>query len=238
MNDLSLGTWITIAIVGLILLFFLGSGMITALAAYLERRKLVPLVPAGHDAPNPLLGKAGEWIQALQRSGFDLVGCFVDNEGLYKARVTLLLSTDARVLAIVVHGIAVRCQLCTRLVDGRCLITSDVSGEPDLSGLRLTETVLTGIADVLALHWSRLSEHASATTRYDAAQLPRDLLAWDRLRVERLVAAGYAKWSYVDRSAWSFTLWGSLRVAIQATGDLVWLARKVYVAEKLKKSGK
>jgi hypothetical protein len=62
-----------------------------------------------------------------------------------------------------------------------------------------------------------------AVAPYVAERVTRDLLAHDRRRVERLVAAGLARYRSMDRGSWSYTVRGGLRsiLGTRMLGDVI-----------------
>src|SRR3954469_25888000 len=129
--------WIVPGIFAIVALAVLVFAAVIFLAAYFEKRHLVPLAPAGPDAPQEREGKAGDFITAAEHLGFQHIGYFRETSGLVKARETMLLSADQQTLAMVVHGRLARIQFYSKLRDGRWLITYQEGSEPDLSGLRI-----------------------------------------------------------------------------------------------------
>ena len=129
--------WIAPAIAALFLISVVAIGALFFLAAYFEKRRLVPLASAGSDAPPERSGKADILLAAAETLDFRHLGYFVDRQGFTHPRLSLLISADRQVLAMIVHGRLARFKLIGRLPHGRLLITSQNPEEPDLSLLRV-----------------------------------------------------------------------------------------------------
>jgi len=215
------------AVVGLVSLFFL--------AAYFEKRKLISLSRAGSDAPAEQSGRAGARLHAAEALGFKSIGYLLDREGVKSSYVTLLLSRNDRVLVSVSRGIAGKFKLMSKLSDARWLITSEIAGEPDLSDLRIEAQCRGTMDQALAQHLLRLSEVGFAGVPFDPNSVVRDLLEHDRTRAERLIVSGYARWRYVDKAVWSYTITGSVRIAMRSLRSL---GATIKAAREAAKAGK
>src|SRR5437016_2992347 len=113
-------TWISLGVLTVIGIFF----ALVLLAAYFEKQKLVALEPAGPDAPAERIGTAGGYVNAADHQDFQSIGYLVDLGGSKRGYVSLLLSHDRLVLVTIVHGMAARIKLSSKLSDGRWLITN------------------------------------------------------------------------------------------------------------------
>ena len=212
--------WIAPAIAALFLISVVAIGALFFLAAYFEKRRLVPLASAGSDAPPERSGKAGILLAAAETLDFRHLGYFVDRQGFTHPRLSLLISADRQVLAMIVHGRLARFKLIGRLPHGRLLITSQNPEEPDLSLLRVELLEAGRLDEALARHTRWLREMQFPTLAFDPQTVVEDLLEHDRLRARNLVSAGHARWREVDQSSWSYTLRCSITMAIQCLKDV------------------
>lgn len=209
-------TWIAIGVLTVIALFF----ALAFLSAYFEKRSVLGLVPAGAGAPSERSGAAAAFIAQAENQDFKHIGYFIEPSGWKRDYVSLLLSSDELVLAIIVHGIGARFSLSSMLSNGPWLITMRSPGEADLSGLSIEAYRPGMFSELLAFHHRRLAETQTAAITFDPQRVVLDMVEHQRARAQRLVADGLARWRNDEQSAWSYRLGGSLRISMRMFKDV------------------
>jgi hypothetical protein len=170
--------------------------------------------------PAERVGTAGGFVTAADHRDFHHVGYFVEPAGWKRDYISFLLSTDRMALAMIVHGVAARIRLSSRLSDGRWLVTNQKPGEADFSGLRIEAQWPGEFGELLAFHNRRLAEMSVALVPFDPQYVLDNLLGHNRMRAGVLVRMGLARWRNKEETAWSYTLRGSIRLSSQSLKDV------------------
>jgi hypothetical protein len=207
----SISFWIMIVALAVIVLF----ALLILLAAYLEKRYLRPLTQAGQDAPARTSGKGADWVIVAENLLFANLGYFVER-GFSTTYVTLLLSQDQQVLALIVHKPLARFLFMSRLADDRWVGSYFLGGSPDLSGLEIRTRYSGTFEEVLGYHHEQLRGLGIQVIPFDRERVIEDLQQHERACAERLLSQGLARWRSADQSAWSFNLKGSVIMTVRS----------------------
>src|SRR4051812_23325046 len=108
----------------------------------------------------------------------------------------------------------------SKLADGRFLVTYQEGSEPDLSGLRVQLQQPGRVDEGLTTHRRWLVETQIGTVPFEPTKILNDLLQHDIARAHKLISMGLARWRFVDQTVWSYTIVGSVKVAIQGMKDV------------------
>jgi hypothetical protein len=209
--------WFLLIPIGLVvvLCLVLGVLLIVLLAACLwEKQRLrdfVAATPEELPPPSPYFRSMSEYARVL---GYQPGGIFGQNRqsSMYGVYLGLWLSPDQKSLLCIAGGKIARVPykrtfLISKLPDKTYLMTMDSFGVHDLSGTRRIDVLVNAdLNELTQLHQRRLA------TSPEALPFPSNRLGeleeWNRVRADRLVADGLAK--YLDANTWQYTLKGAL----------------------------
>jgi hypothetical protein len=218
MIGLLVSTWIWLGILGLIAVLFVGFVVTFFLAAYFEKRRLLPLTPIADAVLPDDDSMPGRTRAAALRAGFHDAGMFQDHGAIVANKNTLMLSSDQLVLLLIIHSKVFRYRLMSRLADGSWLTTGEYSGEPDLTGLTHVELIRAGIPEQEAQHRRALTRFTPVP--FDPQTIPEALLDHERRRLQILMERGNARWRTPDNSVWSYSFVGSIRVTLAGMSEI------------------
>jgi hypothetical protein len=204
---------IPLGIVGLIVGFFV---LVVAAALWETRLIVAYAIPEpGQELPTTPYSQQANAI--AQQLGFAHYGTFHHGKGgIYRVRYDFWISPDRLTLMLVGGGKiaalpADAVWLSTPLSDGRYLVTTDWSGDPDLSGL-IDQEIQTdvGLVFIADRHRHRVQRSTIAAVPFAEEPLGQYLQMRKR-QIERMVERGDARWLDSQESAWKHTLKGALR---------------------------
>jgi len=154
--------------------------------------------------------------QSAEELGLIFCGwCRQIRGGFYQATATAWISPDRRTMLLVGGGKLLgmdykRMYLYSSTIDGPVLLTSDQSGEADLSGLLDTETLWNAtLGELYDFHQERLVPWEDELNFFDADSFLEDYEAIDQKRVRVLVNAGMAIYLGYSQSEWRYTWKGA-----------------------------
>jgi hypothetical protein len=202
---------IPITIASFFVLFFILFPLLIFVAALLETGRVPAfrLLPESESIPDhPVLAEA-------RSIGFALIGHFRHGDhGLQKRTIVILaLSPNARVLLCIRHKMGARHMLMSRYASRRWMITSNLSGAADLSGLEMNEMLPdTSLQTLLNHHQSRLDSYPEVPLPFESATAPAALIQHDREQTEEMVRKGLARYTSADRSTGKMTFRGAARM--------------------------
>ena len=230
--------WLCIGpLVAVLLLLFVLLPVAIFAAALFEKvhlRQLRPAEPAKAEASG---ARTHPTVTEAAAAGYASLGVFSDGDrGLKEGILTLMLSPDRRVLLWVLHGkLAGRHRLITRSADGHWLVTSSVTAVRDLSGL-LHEKMLADVPlPVIEIyHRERAARWNHPVATWAPATVAEDVLAFERSRVERMVAGGTARY-IVPGHVYRYRLAGAARVTLTYLGEIFALAGETGVSDARKR---
>jgi hypothetical protein len=147
--------------------------------------------------------------------GYQPGGIFGQNRksSMYGVYLGLWLSPDQKSLLCIAGGKVARVPykrtfLLSKLPDATYLMTMDSFGSEDLSGTRRIEVLVNAdLNELTQFHQRRLATIGAEPHPFSSNRLG-ELEEWNRIRAERLVGDGLAK--YIDDNTWKFTFKGAL----------------------------
>lgn len=218
----SLWFWLAVLVVGaigVVMLVVVGFFPLLVLTARFERihiRRLVPL--EDKQGPASRNATAAELADSAIENGLFYVGAFRDEESnLVKARVDLYLNGDGSVLLLIPSMTkTMGYRLLSRMADDVWLMTSETSGNTDLSGLRL-DRMLPGCEffQLLRYHHDRLESYPAEVDPMMPETLIRDLRDHDQMRGRRAVELGMARWVSERQDCYTATWRGAFKTVRQ-----------------------
>jgi hypothetical protein len=186
-------------------------------AALWEKRHIVvyALPEPGQERPPSAYAQQANAVAA--QLGFQHYGTFHHgNGGIYQVRYDFWVSPDRLIILLVGGGKiagmpADAIWLTTRLQDGRYLMTTDFSGEADLSRLLDIEIQRdVGIVFIADRHRHRVKSSAVPAVPLSEEPLG-DYLQMRKRQIEQMVANGDARYVDAEQMTWKHTLKGALR---------------------------
>jgi hypothetical protein len=183
-------------------------------------RDFVPATPEQLPPPSPYFRSMTEYARVL---GYQPGGLFGQNResSIYRVCLSLWLSPDQKSLLCIAGGKVARVPykrtfLISKLPGDIYLVTMDAFGSEDLSGTRNIEVLLNAdLNELTQLHQRRL-----AIARVEPRPFSNNRLAeleeWNRVRADRLVADGLAKYISPDHNTWRFTPKGAVIYTFKA----------------------
>jgi hypothetical protein len=212
-----LSFWPLSILLGLVVLLCLLFGvlLILLLAACLwEKQRIrdfVAATPEELPQQSPYFRSMSEYARVL---GYQPGGIFGQNRksSMYGVYLGLWLSPDQKSLLCIAGGKVARVPyrrtfLISKLPDQTYLMTMDSFGIQDLSGTRKIDVLVNAdLNELTQLHQRRLAGSPEALP-FSSNRLG-ELEQWNRVRADRLVASGLAK--YIDANTWQYTLKGAL----------------------------
>lgn len=213
--------WVLVPAVGFVVLLFVVFPLAIFVTALVERMHLRQIEPAEPSKAATVEGH--KTVAEAAAAGYQSLGVFTDGDrGIKEGILTLMLSPDQGALLAVVHGaLAGRHRLVSRSPDGHLLATSSVTGTYDLTGLQHEKSLPDAPLPVLEeYHRERAAQWGRPLVPWDPARVSQDILAFERGRVDTLVAAGMAR--YVEpRQVYRYRLRGAAHVAWAFLGGLL-----------------
>jgi hypothetical protein len=209
---------IPVVVVGLMFGFFV---LIVVTAMWEKRLIVVYDIPLpGHELPTTAYSQQANVIAA--QLGLTHYGTFHHGKGgIYKVRYDFWLAPD-RSLILLVGGGKIAAMpadavwITSPLKDGRYLMTTDFTGEAELSGL-ISQEVQRDVGLVFLIDRQR---HRLKTSPVPPAQFGDDALSdylqMRKRQIERMVEQGDARWLDAEQMSWKHTLKGALRFYFQA----------------------
>ncbi len=240
--------WLQVVIYGGVALFFLVMAVLflaTLAACLWEKQRVRDFTPATPD----LLPPPSPYFQAMNEAarelGFLPGGLFrQDRNGfLYGCCLTLWLSPDRNSLLCIAGGKVARVNykrttLVSRLAGEKSLVTMDEFGTEDLSGTRDVQVLMNAdLRELNQLHVQRLASAGVEAQPFTTNDLLADFEAWNRLRADRLVAGGLAKYLSPDCNTWRYTPKGAWSCAITAQFKAMQKAKAQKERMKIKRPG-
>jgi hypothetical protein len=151
--------------------------------------------------------------------GFRHCGWFGDRRRsfVYGATVTMWLSPDVLTLAFVCGGKMIgldvkKTSLISKPVGGAVLMTTDMIGDPDISGtIDQRELFFADMAELYELHKERLKEWSGKLQPFKRSSLFEEFEESRRRRVEVMVDYGLAKWVGWGHKKWRYSIIGALQ---------------------------
>jgi hypothetical protein len=199
-----------------ILVLLLGVLLLLLMAVCLwEKQRIRDFVPATPEELPPLSPYFRSMSEYARVLGYQSGGIFGQNRqsSMYGVYLGLWLSPDQKSLLCIAGGKVARVPykrtfLLSKLPDTTYLMTMDSFGIVDLSGTRRIEVLMNADLNELAqFHQRRLASVGVEPRPFSSNRLG-ELEEWNRVRTERLVADGLAK--YIDDNTWHFTFKGAL----------------------------
>jgi hypothetical protein len=240
--------WMLLLVLGVVALFLLimGSLLLAILVACCwEKQRVRDFTPAGPELLPPPSPYFKAMSDAARELGFQPGGVFGQNRksATYRCCLGLWLSPDQRSLLCIGGGKLARMNykktfLVSRLSGEKSLVTMDAFGSEDLSGTREVEVLMNAdLRELNQLHLQRLAGAHVQPRAFAADNLLGQFEEWNRLRADRLVAQGLARYLSPERNTWRFTLKGGWRYGMAAffTGLTKALAQEA--RKKIKRPG-
>jgi hypothetical protein len=217
MHSFSFGFWPLLILLALVALFALvmGALLLAILAACLwEKQRIrdfVPATPEELPPQSPYFRSMSEYARVL---GYQPGGIFGQNRksSVYGVCIGLWLSPDQKSLLCIAGGTVARVPykrtfLISKLPNKTYLVTMDSFGSEDLSGTRNIDVLMNAdLNELTQLHQRRLAA-CPEPLPFSSNRLG-ELEEWNRIRADRLVADGLAK--YLDDNNWHFTFKGAI----------------------------
>ncbi len=131
----------------------------------------------------------------------------------------LLISADRRILSLITDGQiygmkSKKCLLFSRFGDGRVLRTCDEAGTADLDPQVIEQILMKAdFEELLRAHMERALQ-ISLPEEFDGTRGWSEYHDLNRRRIDRIVAAGLARYRDPGRAYFSYTPWGSFRATI------------------------
>lgn len=197
----------------------------TILALRFEKQPVRTFRPLPPGPPPQLL----PYIQAMSRQaaeqGFIPHGAYAHTKGgTYRVHACLWLSPSREILALVGGGTIGRMPykrtlLYSRLGDETILVTTDLFGVDDISGLLdIKFLVHAGFAELLQFHEGRLTGTGKKVMAFTGGMLIEEVAVIRADCARRLVERGDAVFVDSARSVWRYTLKGALRYYFKTQG--------------------
>ncbi|MFO0939055.1 MAG: hypothetical protein U0798_21350 [Gemmataceae bacterium] len=212
--------------VWVIVFFFsisLATFLLTSIAYMLEKRPIKPYT----ENVNPELSStrlADRFCNMFEKNRFELHQIVKDNRGgIYQILYQFYRSANGDCIAIVANGTLMKisldiCLIATRFDDGTWIKTvSHPNGsEQDLTGM-VREAVYEKLSpqEFLDKHDDRIERESKSKTvlPYDKDEPMIDYCSDLLRRVDSLVSKGLAKFRDEERTVWSYTFLGAVRLA-------------------------
>src|SRR6185312_724109 len=198
------------------LLLFVVLPALIFLVSMWEKPRERPLVPADADAAQGNSDTLNRIIADATARGFALLGVFSDGDkGFQQGIVRLLLSPDRAILVKTLYmKVSSRCLMISQLPGDRWIITCDLVGTKDLSGLH-AEEMLPGanFAAMLLYHRQRLEAQPEPVGPFPANGLPEPLHRHGLLRYQTMQAAGLVSPVRDFSATWVYTARGAAQLA-------------------------
>jgi hypothetical protein len=198
-------------------LLYIGMPILMFVFALAEKIKLLPLTPINLDRSR-LSEKAQTATTQAVREGFYPIGLFSDEGISLKAGIHFfMLSSDRRTLLWMHEGLGRRYNLISSFDGDRWLITSDILGGQDLSGLELEEMLPeVEFAVVFDYHLERVTNVGEKPLSVDADNVARMILEHERNRVESMAKRGLVRYLDAEKQTWLYTPKGAAKISLTA----------------------
>lgn len=211
---------------GLVALFVVIMGVLwlSILAtAYWEKQRVRDFAPAKPDELPPPSPYFKAMNQAARELGFQFGGLFGQNRNssMYRCCLGLWISSDGTSLLCIAGGKMARVNykktmFISQLDGEQSLVTMDSFGSEDLSGTRQVDVLMNAdLSELYQFHRQRLASQADLRP-FSTNDLLSELEKWNRLRAQRLVAKGLARYISADENAFRFTAKGAWECAVAA----------------------
>ncbi|MHC5083940.1 MAG: hypothetical protein ACYTET_08405 [Planctomycetota bacterium] len=182
------------------------------LLARFEKRMIHCFEPCGEREIEPQSDYCSAVNDSAREMDFHDCGCFRHSRGgIYQMHFKAWVSPDFHTLLIVTGGKMMgvafeRMYLHSRTMDGPILVTTDMSGEADLSGLLDTEVLWNCHLDELYdLHRERLAAWDNELEYFEPDDALEEFELIERQRVRVMVNAKLAQYVGYDQNAWRYT---------------------------------
>jgi hypothetical protein len=225
--------WFCVApLLGFFLLLFVLIPLGIFVAAWFERVHLRQLRPAERAKAEAVERQQQPTVAEAKATAYEPLGVFSDGDhGFKEGLLTLMLSPDRVALLWVLHGkLAGRRRLITRSSDGHWLVTSNVTGVKDLSGLVDEKGLDVPLPVLEAYHRERLAAWDHPVNPWVVSTVAADVLAFERERVHRMTAAGYARY-VMPGHTYTYRPAGAARLTLAYLGDMLALPAESQSAE-------
>ncbi|HSY19704.1 MAG TPA: hypothetical protein VK815_15280 [Candidatus Acidoferrales bacterium] len=146
----------------------------------------------------------------------------IRDNSLYKCCISLWLTADQCTLIMVWGGKMAKIDYKRTLFisvtsDGREIVTLDQFGITDLSGIRAFEVVYNANFEELAVcHAGRLARETGSLRPFSPSHAMDQFEDLGRVRAEKMVSLGVAKFLDLQESAWRYTAKGAFLAAYEA----------------------
>jgi hypothetical protein len=213
---LSIGPIVLIVLGAFVVLIVVIVPALLLIVAMAEKNR-VPSLSAAPPEKLATLSAAHQSVfaDATTRQAFEALGIYQDSDvGIKQGLVSFLLSPDHVVLLWLQHSkLAPRLKLISQFAGDRWLITTDVYGARDLSGLNEEMMVPQAKLDeLLERHRATLAARNETPIPFAPASAVEQVVQHERNRLARMVENGSAKYVSADQGVWKHTACGAMRV--------------------------
>ncbi len=197
--------------------FFLFCFVSIFLVACWEKHPIRQYQPGAPEEVGPPSGYFRAMNEAAAKRNLIHAGNYLQKRGssLYKCCITLWLTTDCGTLIVVGGGKLAkidykRAIFTSVTVDGNEIVTMDEFGIADLSGIRAIDVVYRGDFDELfCRHAQRLVETGKPLKSFSPPRVLDQYEDLARVRAEKMVSMGFAKFLEISESNWRYTIKGA-----------------------------
>jgi len=213
-----------LAIIALFLLIMGGLFVALLITCCCEKQRVRDFVPATPD----ILPPSSPYFQAMNDAarglGFQHAGLFAQDRhsSNYRCCLSLWLSPDQKSILCIGGGKVARIDykrtmLISKLAGEKSLVSMDAFGSEDLSGTRDIQVLMNAdLAELKGFHLQRLVSAGSEPKLFNPNNLFAEFEEWNRLRTDRLVERGWAKYLSPEHNDWRFTTKGAWLYATTA----------------------
>lgn len=208
-----------VALFGLIMGVLFLAILITCLC---ERQRVRDFVAA----PAQSMPPPSSYFQAMNDAavalGFQHAGLYQQDRqsSTYRCCLSLWLSPDQKSILCIGGGKLARIDykrtmLISKLNNGPSPVSMDIFGSEDLSGTRNVQVLMNAdLAELKQFHLQRLVSAGSEAKLFSADNLFNEFNQWNKVRADRLVEQGLARYLSPEHNDWRFTTKGAWRCAI------------------------
>lgn len=182
-----------------------------------EKQRVRDFVAATADVlppPSPYFQAMNDAASAL---GFQHAGLFVQNRNSsnYRCCLSFWLSPDQKSILCIGGGKVARIDykrtmLISKLAGEKSLVSMDIFGSEDLSGTRDVQVLMNAdLPELKQFHLQRLVSAGGEPKLFNLNNLFAEFEEWNRVRADRLVERGLAKYLSPEHNDWRFTTKGA-----------------------------
>jgi hypothetical protein len=218
---------VPLVLLGIIALFVLIMGVLflaILITCCCEKQRVRDFAPAAPDVlptPSPYFQAMNDAASAL---GFQSGGLFgqARSSSTYRCCISLWLSPDRKSILCIGGGKLARMDykrtmLISKISNSVSLVSMDAFGSEDLSGTRDVQVLMN--ADLIELkqfHLQRLVAARAEAKLFSDNNLFVEFEEWNRVRANRLVERGLARFLAPEHNDWRFNFKGAWRYATTA----------------------